>query len=93
MPITTVHNHTTTPVGATAVGRRHPRETSHPTTVPVRNGHAVTAMPVTLRPSSWLRRPTAQNTQHTDDIHREPGRPLEPKHAGRLPGRCLTMAG
>lgn len=62
MPTTTVDNHTTTPVGITAVGRRQPRDATHPTTVPVRKGHAVVATPVTVMPSSWLRRPRAQNT-------------------------------
>lgn len=52
MPTTTVDSHTTTPVGTTAVGRRQPREASHPRAVPVRNGQAVDATPVTLSPSS-----------------------------------------
>jgi glutaryl-CoA dehydrogenase len=62
MPITRVHSQTTTPVGATAVGRRQPRDTSQPTTVPVRNGQAVLTTPVTVSPSAWLRRPTVQNS-------------------------------
>jgi hypothetical protein len=62
MPTATVQIQTTTPVGTTAMGRRQPRDASQPTTVPVRNGHAVDATPVTLRPSAWLRRPTVQNT-------------------------------
>src|SRR6202020_1269279 len=45
IPTTTVHSHTTTPVGCTAVGRRHARAASHPTAVPLRKGHAVEAMP------------------------------------------------
>ena len=61
MPTTTVHSQTTTPVGTTAVGRRQPRDTSQPIVVPARNGHAVVATPETVSPSSWLRRPTAQN--------------------------------
>jgi glutaryl-CoA dehydrogenase len=61
MPTATVLSQTTTPVGSTAVGRRHPRDASHPIRVPVRNGHAVVATPVTVTPSAWLRRPTAQN--------------------------------
>ena len=50
IPTATVHTHTTTPVGTTAVGRRQARAASHPTPVPLRNGHAVVAMPATLSP-------------------------------------------
>jgi hypothetical protein len=79
IPTTTVHSHTTTPVGATAVGRRQAREASHPSAVPVRNGHAVVATPATLNPSSWLRRPTAQNTKtHATST---------PSHTGARVGR------
>ena len=39
-----------------------PRDSSQPTAVPTRNGHAVSAMPATVSPSAWLRRPIAQNT-------------------------------
>lgn len=63
MPTATVHTQTISPVGATAVGRCQARESSQPTTVPLRNGQAVVATPVTLIPSSWLRRPSAQNTR------------------------------
>ena len=52
MPITTVHSHTTSPVGTTAVGRCQPREANHPTTVPVRNGQAVVATPAMVIPSA-----------------------------------------
>src|ERR1043165_1051311 len=62
MPTTTVLIHTTIPVGANDVGRCQPRESNQPTTVPVRNGHAVSATPATVRPSAWLRRPMVQNT-------------------------------
>jgi len=41
IPTTMVHNQTTTPVGTTAVGRRHARAASHPIAVPIRNGAAV----------------------------------------------------
>ena len=51
IPTTTVHNHTTTPVGASECGRRQPRETSHPTNVPVRNGQEVSARPAMLNAS------------------------------------------
>ncbi len=62
IPITTVLIHTTIPVGANEVGRCQPRESSQPTTVPVKNGQAVSATPVTVMPSAWLRRPIVQNT-------------------------------
>ena len=52
----------TTPVGTTVNGRRQPRDSSQPTPVPARNGHAVSAMPATVSPSAWLRRPIVQNT-------------------------------
>ena len=52
IPTTTVHSHTTTPVGTTDVGRRQPRDASHPTSVPVRNGQAVSATPVMFSASS-----------------------------------------
>ena len=52
IPTTTVHTHTTTPVGSTAVGRRHARAASQPRAVPLRNGQAVVATPATFNPSS-----------------------------------------
>jgi hypothetical protein len=52
IPTTTVHNHTATPVGTSAAGRCHPRDSSQPTIVPTRNGHAVSAMPETVKPSA-----------------------------------------
>lgn len=61
IPTTTVDNQTISPVGASALGLRQPRLSSHPIAVPVRNGHAVSATPLGVRPSAWLRRPTAQN--------------------------------
>ena len=39
-------------VGATAVGRRQPRDANHPMRVPVRNGQAVAAMPASVSPSA-----------------------------------------
>src|SRR5829696_4017011 len=62
IPTTTVHSHTTTPVGTTAAGCRQARLSSQPTAAPTRNGHAVSATPATVRPSAWLRRPTVQNS-------------------------------
>jgi hypothetical protein len=56
IPTTTVHTQTTTPVGATAVGRRHARLSNQPSVAPTRNGHAVAANPATVSPSAWLRR-------------------------------------
>jgi hypothetical protein len=52
IPTATVHTHIVMPVGTTAVGRRQPREINHPTTVPARNGQAVSATPPTLNPSA-----------------------------------------
>ena len=51
IPTMTVLNHTATPVGTTAAGRRQARDSSQPTTAPTRNGHAVSAMPETVKPS------------------------------------------
>jgi hypothetical protein len=51
IPATTVHNHTATPVGSSAIGRRQARDSSQPAAVPTRNGHAVSAMPETVKPS------------------------------------------
>src|SRR5690349_5753312 len=62
MPTTTVHTHTATPVGHSLVGPRQPSESNQPIAAPVRNGHAVSATPDTLRPSAWLRLPIVQNT-------------------------------
>ena len=59
MPTAIVHTHTVTPVGASAVGRRQPRDSSQPTPVPTRKGQAVSASPARVSPSVWLRRPTA----------------------------------
>ena len=59
IPTTTVHTHTTTPVGVNAVGRCQPRDSNHPMAVPVRNGQAVSATPVTLTPPAWFRLPSA----------------------------------
>jgi hypothetical protein len=52
IPTATVHNHTTTPVGKRAIGRRQARDASHPNAVPLRNGHAVVAIPAMLIVSS-----------------------------------------
>ena len=52
IPATTVHTHTTTPVGMTLNGLRHPRISSQPTPVPARNGHAVWAIPAAVNPSA-----------------------------------------
>ena len=52
MPTATVHTHTTTPVGISAVGRRQPRLTSQPNSVPAKNGQAVSAIPAMLTPSA-----------------------------------------
>ncbi|MDT5140408.1 MAG: hypothetical protein QOD58_4670 [Mycobacterium sp.] len=52
MPTTTVDTQTITPVGASAAGRRQPRDSSQPNSVPPRNGHDVLARPLTLTPSS-----------------------------------------
>lgn len=83
MPRATVHTQTITPVGATLVGRRQPRATNHPTRVPARNGHAVVATPLTLIPSAWLRRPTAQKiSTATTSVA------SEPSHEGRWRG-CM----
>ena len=66
MPTATVVIHTISPVGESEVGRRHPRASSQPAAVPVRNGHAVSINPETVMPSAWLRRPTAQKARtHT----------------------------
>jgi len=62
IPITIVHNHTVTPVGTSAAGRCQPRDSSQPAAVPTRNGQAVSAIPETVSPSAWLRRPIVQNT-------------------------------
>jgi hypothetical protein len=62
IPTAIVHTHTATPVGRIARGRCHPRLTSQPTAAPTKNGHAVSATPVIVTPSAWLRRPIAQNT-------------------------------
>lgn len=51
MPMATVHSHTPTPVGTTAVGRRQYLMASMPATAPVRNGHAVLASPAMLPPA------------------------------------------
>jgi hypothetical protein len=61
IPTVIVHAHAATPVGAIASGRRHPRLMSQPIAAPTRNGHAVSAIPDTVTPSAWLRRPIAQN--------------------------------
>jgi len=50
IPTATVHTHTMTPVGTTVNGRCQPRETNHPTTVPARNGQAVSTTPPILNP-------------------------------------------
>ncbi len=52
IPITTVLNQTTIPVGANVVGRCHARAAIQPTAVPDRNGHAVSATPRTVIPSA-----------------------------------------
>jgi hypothetical protein len=52
IPTTTVHNHTTTPVGTSAAGRRHARDSSQPAAVPAKKGHAVSAIPETVSPSA-----------------------------------------
>ena len=62
IPTTTVHNQTTTPVGNRAAGYRQALAISQPTAVPARNGHAVSAIPVMVNPSAWLRLPTVQKT-------------------------------
>ena len=49
--MTTVHAHTVSPVGASATGRCQPRESNHPSDIPVRNGHDVSAMPPIVNPS------------------------------------------
>ena len=45
IPTATVQSHTATPVGYTADGRRQACDNSHPSSVPLRKGHAVVAMP------------------------------------------------
>jgi hypothetical protein len=52
IPMTTVLSQTTSPVGVNVVGRRQPRTANHPTAVPVRKGHAVSATPATVSPSA-----------------------------------------
>jgi hypothetical protein len=52
IPTATVHTHTVTPVGTSVVGRRQPRDNNHPPAAPDRNGHAVSAIPATVRPSA-----------------------------------------
>ncbi len=90
MPTATVHSQTTTPVGTTAVGRRQPRDASHPTAVPDKNGHAVVATPETLSPSSWLRRPRAQNTSTaTTSMASHAGRCMQRDYR---PGRTVDPA-
>ena len=52
MPTVTAAIQTTTPVGATAAGRRHPRDKIHPVAAPTMNGHAVSAIPAAVTPSA-----------------------------------------
>src|SRR5215217_6033190 len=52
IPTTTVHSHTATPVGTSAIGLRQPRASSQPAPAPARNGHAVSATPVMVTPSA-----------------------------------------
>jgi hypothetical protein len=52
IPITTVLSQIISPVGASAAGWRHARAASHPTAVPARNGHAVSATPAMVIPSA-----------------------------------------
>jgi hypothetical protein len=52
IPMMTVLNQITMPVGANDVGRCHARPASQPAAVPDRNGHAVCATPATVSPSA-----------------------------------------
>lgn len=52
MPRLTAAIQTTSPVGVTAVGRRHPRDRIHPIAAPATNGHAVSATPAAVTPSA-----------------------------------------
>ncbi len=87
IPTTTVHSQTISPVGASVVGRRQPRAATHPTAVPARNGHAVSATPARVMPSAWLRLPIVQNTStHTTSAsecrdHRPDARAASRRHS------------
>jgi hypothetical protein len=71
IPTTTVHSQITTPVGSRAAGRRHALANNQPAAVPVRNGHAVSAIPEIVNPSAWLRRPIVQKmTMQTMSVAR-----------------------
>jgi len=61
--MTTVATQMISPVGRSEVGARQPRAASQPAPAPAKNGHAVCASPAAVNPSSWLRRPAAQNTR------------------------------
>jgi hypothetical protein len=52
IPITTVLSQMISPVGTSADGCRHALAANHPTAVPARNGHAVSATPATVIPSA-----------------------------------------
>jgi hypothetical protein len=52
IPNTTVDTHTATPVGITVNGLRHPPISSQPTPAPTKKGHAVCAIPDTVKPSA-----------------------------------------
>jgi hypothetical protein len=52
IPMTTVLNQITMPVGTSEAGRCHALAASQPAAVPDRNGHAVSATPATVMPSA-----------------------------------------
>jgi hypothetical protein len=79
---TMVHNQTTTPVGTTAVGRRHARAASHPTAVPIRNGQAVSAN--TGRGQSFGVTASSDDAdQHADDVGERSQRAISSHRSSR----------
>src|SRR6185295_4138701 len=68
IPTATVQTQTTAPVGTMAVGLRQPRLSSQPTAVPARNGHAVSATPVSVSPLGVAAPADRAEDQHADDV-------------------------
>jgi hypothetical protein len=84
MPPATVPSHAPTPAGTSPSGRRHPRTASQPAASPVRNGHAVEAMPATLSPLVWLARPMITNISTQAQSRTTATRTLPPLNAPSL---------
>ena len=67
---------TTTPPprsGRVRPGAASPRDSNQPTAVPTRNGHAVSAMPATVRPFGVTAPAYRAEDDDTDDVGRERG--------------------